>query len=74
MTNPVLRMVLQKVNANAAEAERLAAQVQQHGATMNSHAAELERQREVGQMLVAAIEVLDRKLERILLKLERRDG
>jgi hypothetical protein len=37
-------------------------------------ARELDRQRDVAQLLVAAVEVLDRKVEGILRKLERRDG
>jgi hypothetical protein len=60
MTSPALRLVLQQIHANAAEGERLAQ--------------ELDRQRDVAQLLVAAVEVLDRKVERILRKLERRDG
>jgi ABC-type cobalamin transport system ATPase subunit len=73
LVNRKLRTVAETVNGNAAECVRLAAQVNQHGATMNNHAAVLARLQAVQQIEVAAIEALDRKLERILKKLERRD-
>jgi hypothetical protein len=67
LTDPLLRLVLQRVNANTEAGRQLAAQVDQHGET-------LERQQEVQRVLLDEVRTHSDLLRQVLRKLERRDG
>lgn len=71
--HPVLQLVMRKLNDNAQEARRLAAQADQHADTINRHAETLERLQLVEQVLLREARVQTALLRRVVTKLEHRD-